>query len=337
MENIADLKQFLSVPRYLTIISHRNPDGDAIGSSLGLYHFLNKFGHTVRVILPSEYPANFSWMPDAEKITIYDIEKDVTKDKLEMSDAIFCLDFNALDRIDKVGEIVNFLDVPKILIDHHLDPEPFAEYQLSDTTASSTCELVYRFICDLGEKEALDKTIASCLYTGIVTDTGSFRFSTSPRLFRVVADLVELGVDDFAIQDKIFNSMSEKQLYLLGHCLANRMEILSEYNAGIIVLTKGDYENFDIQRGDTEGIVNYLLMVKGIKMAAFISEQPTIVKISLRSKGDFSVQKIARKYFSGGGHKNASGGFTFKSLSWMVRKLKEVLPNYKDELNSIEI
>ena len=337
MENIAELKEFLKVPRYLTILSHRNPDGDAIGSSLGLYHFLNKFGHTVRVILPSEYPPNFGWMPDAEKITIYDIESDVAKDQLEMSDAIFCLDFNALDRIDKVGEIVNFLEVPKVLIDHHLDPEPFAEYQLSDTTASSTCELVYRFICDLDEKEALDEPIASCLYTGIVTDTGSFRFGTSSRLFKVVADLVELGVDDYSIQDKIFNSLTAKQLHLLGHCLARRMEILPEFNTGIIVLTKQDYEDFDIQRGDTEGIVNYLLMVRNVKMAAFITEQPTIVKISLRSKGDFSVQEIARKYFKGGGHKNASGGFSFKPLNWMVHKLKSVLPEYKDKLNAVEV
>lgn len=332
MENITELKEFLSVPRYISIISHRNPDGDAIGSSLGLYHFLNKFGHTVRVMFPSEYPAGFEWMEHSEKILIYDIEPEDVKDTLERSDIVFCLDFNALDRIDKSGEIIHALNVPKVLIDHHLDPEPFAEYQLSDTTASSTCELVYRFICDYGEKDKLDKTIASCIYTGIVTDTGSFRFSTSPRLFRVVADLVELGVDDYTIQIKIFNTLTEKQLRLLGHCLARRMEILPEYQAGIIVLNKKDYENYDIKRGDTEGIVNYLLMLKNVKVAAFITEQPTIVKISLRSKGDFSVQEIASKYFNGGGHKNASGGYSFKSLGWMIHRFKEVLPQYKEQL-----
>ncbi len=332
MENIAELKKFLSTPRYISIISHRNPDGDAIGSSLGLYHFLNKFGHSVRVMFPSEYPSGFEWMPDAQKILIYDIEPEDVKATLERSDAVFCLDFNALDRVDKSGEIIHGLDTVKVLIDHHIDPEPFADYQLSDTTASSTCELIYRFICQYEEKELLDEPIASCLYTGIVTDTGSFRFSTSPRLFKVVADLIELGVDDYTIQDKIFNTLSEKQLRLLGHCLARRMEILPEFQAGIITLNKRDYENYDIQRGDTEGIVNYLLKIKNVKVAAFITEQPTIVKISLRSKGDFSVQEIASKHFKGGGHRNASGGYSFKSLGWVVNRLKEVLPEYKEQL-----
>ena len=337
MENIQQLKEYLSHPRFITIISHRNPDGDAIGSSLGLYHFLNKFGHTVRVILPSEYPANFAWMEDAEKITIFDIEQDPARELVDKSDVIFCLDFNALDRIDKLGETVNYSKAQKVLIDHHLDPEPFADYVLSDTTASSTCELVYRFICQLDEKSQMDKTISECLYTGIVTDTGSFKFSTSPKLFRTVADLIEFGADDYVVQDRIFNCMTEKQLRILGHCLYNQMEILPEFNAGIIVLTKKDYEEFDIQRGDTEGIVNYILSMKGMKMAAFISEQPTIVKISLRSKGDFSVQEIASKYFKGGGHKNASGGFSFKSLHWVVNRLKSVLPEYKDKLNALEV
>jgi phosphoesterase RecJ-like protein len=333
MENINTLKEFLSIPRYVVITSHRNPDGDAIGSSLGLYHFLNKFGHTCRVIFPSEFPDNFSWMPHSDNIIIYDNEPEVAKDVVERADIVYCLDFNALDRIDKLGEMIAELRVPKVLIDHHLDPEPFADYELSDTTASSTSELVFTYIELSNQMKELDVDIASCLYTGIITDTGSFKYSTSPRLFRVVAALVELGVDDYEIQDKVYNSFTEKQLRLLGHCLSHRMEILPEYSAGIIVLTKADYERFDIKRGDTEGIVNYLLMMRKIKIAAFITEQPTIVKISLRSKGDFSVQEIASKYFNGGGHKNASGGYAFKSLGWMVRQFKKALPEYKEALS----
>lgn len=333
MENIEQLLEFLAVPRYIVITSHRNPDGDAIGSSLGLYHFLNKFGHTVRVIFPSEYPVDFSWMPHADNIIIYDNDPDVAQDTVKRADIIYCLDFNALDRIDKLGEDVADQNVPKVLIDHHLDPDPFSDYELSDITASSTSELVYFYMKYSKELKALDKDIASCLYTGIITDTGSFKYSTSPRLFNVVSHLLETGVDDYEIQDKIHNSYSEKQIRLLGHCLSHRMEILPEYSAGIIVLTKADYERFDIQRGDTEGIVNYLLMIRKVKIAAFITEQPTIVKISLRSKGDFSVQEIASKYFNGGGHKNASGGYAFKSLGWMVRQFKKVLPEYKEALS----
>ena len=171
--------------------------------------------------------------------------------------------------------------------------------------------------------------------TGILTDTGSFKYSTSPKLFRIVADLLERGVDDYALQDVIFNSLTEKQLRLLGHVLDNRMEILHEYKTGIFTLTKRDYENFDIQRGDTEGIVNYLLMLKNVKVAVFIHEQPTIVKISMRSKGDFSVQEICRKHFRGGGHKNASGGASYSSLNATVNKFKKLLPSYKEQLDAL--
>ena len=332
MENIKELKALLSYPRDIVITTHRNPDGDAIGSSLGAYHFLNKLGHTVHIVSPSEYPDVFSWMKDIEKIVIFDIDPERAQTVIERSDIIFCLDFNALDRIDKVGELIEKAKGAKVMIDHHLYPEPFPDFMLSDTTASSTCELVFDLITGLGWKEHMDHLIGECLFTGILTDTGSFKYSTSAKLFRIVAELIEFGVDDYRLQDLIFNSMKEKHLRLLGHCLHNRMEILEEYQTGIITLTKEDYSNFDIQRGDTEGIVNFLLKIKNVKMAAFITEQPTIVKISLRSKGDFSVQEIAKRHFKGGGHKNASGGYSFQSLSATVRRFKSVLPYYKDKL-----
>lgn len=331
MENLQELKKFLNVPKYIVITSHRNPDGDAIGSSLALYHFLNNFGHTVRVVFPSEYPDFVSWMPDAEKIIIYDIDPEETADIVNRADIVFCLDFNSLDRIDKLGELVAPLNVPKVLIDHHLDPDYFADYMLWRVSASSTCELVYDFIDLYGEMNLLDNNIGKCLYTGILTDTGSFKYNTSPALFKKVGEILEKGaVDDVIIQDLVFNSLHEKNLRLLGHCLKNRMEILPEFKAGLITLTRKDYEYFDIQRGDTEGIVNFLLKIKGIKVAAFITEQPTIVKISLRSKGDISVEEIARKHFKGGGHKNAAGGASYQSLRGTVLKLKEILPLYKE-------
>lgn len=334
MEFAEDLKKLLSYPKDIAITTHRNPDGDAIGSSLGLYHYLNMLGHTVRIVVPSEYPDFMVWMPDIEKIIIYDIEPEDAERILKKADVIFCLDFNSLDRIDKVGDIFADLKMTKILIDHHLYPELFADYTISNTAASSTCEMIFDFIEGLGDKSMINKHIGDSLFTGILTDTGSFKYATSAKLFRIVAQLLEVGVDDYLLQDLIFNSMTEKQLRLLGHCLHNRMEILEEYRTGIITLTKEDYTNFDIKRGDTEGIVNYLLKMKKIVVAAFITEQPTIVKISLRSKGDFSVQEIARRHFKGGGHKNAAGGASFKGLRSTVKRFKELLPLYVDQLNS---
>ncbi len=335
MERINELKNLLATPKNITITTHRNPDGDAIGSSLALYHFLKRNFHSVTVISPSDYPDFLAWMPDVQDIIIFDDDPEYLKDHFDKQDMVFCLDFNALDRIDKLGELFADKDnIIKVMIDHHLYPESFPDFILSDTTASSTCELIFQFISMLGLEKEIDVTIGECILTGILTDTGSFKYSTSPKLFKIVAQLLEIGVDDYKLQDLIFNSLKEKNLRLLGHCLNRRMEILPEYKTGIFVLTKDDYAHFDIKRGDTEGIVNYLLKIRDIKVAAFIMEQPNIVKISLRSKGDFSVQEIAQKYFRGGGHKNASGGASFIGLKPTIRKFKEILPKYAEQLKA---
>lgn len=334
MENIIEVKALLAYPKSIVITTHRNPDGDAIGSTLAMYFYLTQMRHTVHMIIPSEYPEFLEWMPGVQEIIIYDLHQERSKEIMEKADIVICLDFNGLDRIDKLGEIVNNLTCQKIMIDHHLDPEPFVDYVFSDITASSTCEMIYDFILAMGHKHYIDVIIGESIMTGILTDTGSFRYSTSPKLYRIVAELLELGVDDYKLQDLIFNSYNEKQLRLLGHCLANRMEILEEYQTGIITLTKEDYAKFNISRGDTEGIVNYLLKMRNIKMAAFITEQPTIVKLSLRSKGDFSVQAIAQHHFKGGGHKNASGGSSYQNLEATVKKFKALLPQYNQALSA---
>ena len=335
MERIGELKSLLSTPKDVVIVSHRNPDGDAVGSSLALYHFLQHLGHAQKIVFPSEYPDFLSWMPSVNQIISFDEQQEEAKSVIAGASLIFCLDFNGLDRIDRVGELIIGNPAPKVLIDHHLDPEPFADFVLSDTRASSTAELIYDFIHLLNWRQYLDENVGSCIYTGIVTDTGSFKFGTSAKLFRVVADLVELGVKDQVLQDLIANNLSEKHLRLLGYCLFHRMEILEEYRTGIITLAKEDYARFDIQRGDTEGIVNYLLRMPKVVLAVFISEQPTVVKISLRSKGEFSVQEIAVQHFKGGGHRNASGGASFIGLRPTVRKFKELLPEYKTKLDAV--
>ena len=326
------LRDLLATPMDIVITSHRNPDGDAIGSSLAMKYFLEKSFHTVHVMVPSEFPDFLDELPGSQEVLIYDSDPDTCSEYLNKADCYFCLDFNGLDRIDRMGEIIAARNKPTVLVDHHLFPDPFADIEFSDTTASSTCELVYDVINGLGLRDQIDVPTGEALFTGILTDTGSFKYSTSPKLFRIVADLVSLGVDDYKLQDRIFNSMEEKNLRLLGHCLAHRMEILPELRTGIIWLNRADYEHFDIKRGDTEGIVNYLLKMKQIKVAAFIHEQPTITKISLRSKGDFSVQQIAKKHFRGGGHKNASGGASFIGLGPTINKFKEVMAEYREEV-----
>lgn len=334
MQDLEELKALLSIPKDIVITTHRNPDGDAVGASLAMYHYLNKLGHTVRVIAPSEYPEFLAWMPGASEIMIFDVHTETCTEWLQRADIIFALDYNDLERVDKMGEVIAPIECIKVMIDHHLFPEPFADYVLSETSASSTCELVYDFLGLMKHQHMIDRHIADSIFTGILTDTGSFKYSTSPKLFRIVAELIERGVDDVRLQDLIFNSMDEKHLRLLGHCLYNRMEILEEYHTGIITLTKEDYEKYSISRGDTEGIVNFLLKLKNVKMAAFIHEQPTITKLSLRSKGDFSVQEICKQHFKGGGHKNASGGYSYAGLNATVKKFKSLLPQYKDQLAS---
>ena len=332
MENINELKSLLAIPKDIVITTHRNPDGDAIGSALGLLHYLEQLGHTVKIAVPSEFPHFLNWMPGTKDVLIYDLTQEDVKRVLEKPDIVFCLDFNSLERIDRMGELISELKCPKVLIDHHLYPEPFSDFELHDETASSTSELVYDFVVLLGDKQLINHKMADCLFTGILTDTGSFKYATSPKLFRLVAELLELGVDDNRIQNLVFNSLEEKHLRLLGHVLNDRMEVLDEYRTAIITLSKEDYDKFQISRGDTEGLVNYLLQMSNVVMAIFIHEQPTITKISLRSKGNFSVQEIAKKHFRGGGHKNASGGYSYIGLRPTVKKFKSILPEYKDLL-----
>jgi len=327
-KDIIELQSYLSVPKNITLIAHRNPDGDALGSALGLRLFLEKKGHVVKIVMPSESPNIFNYLPHFYDVIVFDLKHDEARAALSSADCIFCLDFNGLDRVDKLGEEIQFSNAKKVLIDHHLDPEPFADHMFSDTEASSTCELVHTFIEDLGDSRLIDEQIGNCLFTGIITDTGSFKYNTRPNTYNVAAKLKLAGVDDYALQDRIHNSLKPKNLRLLGHCLANRMEILEEYGAALIYLTKEDYSTFDIQRGDTEGIVNYMLMMKTVSVAAFITEQPSIVKISLRSKNDISVQEIAAKHFNGGGHKNASGGALYASLEDVIAKFKRVIPHF---------
>ncbi len=326
---IEQIREWLKQPRDIVILSHRNPDGDALGSCLAMRSFLEQMGQSVKVCLPSEYPVNFEWMAGAKDILIYDINPEECKQVIERSNLVICCDFNSLDRIDKIGELIQLhSDAPVFLIDHHMDPEPFADEVFSDPLASSTCELVVELIGMMGEEDRMNRDVAEACYTGLITDTGRFKYALSPKVFEVAAKLLRAGVRDKMIVDKIFNCNTEKQLRLLGFALYERLEVLEDYDTAIISLTKEDYKRFSISRGDTEGIVNYMLTMPHIQLAAFITEQPTITKYSLRSKGDLSVQEMAREHFNGGGHKNASGGAVRKPLQKAIDDFKKVLPKY---------
>ena len=328
-EDVKKIEAELQQPKDVVLLSHRNPDGDAIGSSLAIRFFLESKGHFVKALLPSEYPENFGWLKGVEDFLIYDIEPDTCLKAIRDADLIIGLDFNALDRIDKMGIAVEEnTRAFKMLMDHHIDPEPFADYYYCDDQASSTCELVYQFIAELGEEDAIKGSMAEAIYTGIITDTGSFHHATNADLFQIVGKMKGRGLDDTTLQNNIFNNQTEKQMRLLGYCLNKRMTIDGEKGIGLIYLTRKDYEHFNIGRGDTEGIINYLLKVNVVKMAALITAQPRIVKFSLRSKGDISVQALARDHFNGGGHFNASGGYMHSSLGMAINKFWEAAPDY---------
>jgi bifunctional oligoribonuclease and PAP phosphatase NrnA len=328
-ELIQNIKTKLSSPQEIVILSHRNPDGDAVGSSVGLKRFLDRMSHIVTIIYPSEYPPIFENLFEGlSKPMIYDLDQNSAIEKIKKATVIFCLDFNALDRIDKMGEEVNFSKATKIMIDHHLDPEPFCDFVISDTKASSTSELVYLFIKEFKQMNLFHPMIGEAIYTGIVTDTGSFKYGTRAETYLIAGELKSFGVDDYRLQNNIFNQLEVKYLKLLGHCLANRMVIIPEYESAYIYLTKEDYSEYSIGRGDTEGIVNYLLMLKSVKLAALITEQPSIVKVSLRSKDDINVQQMCASHFNGGGHKNASGGSAYAKLDDVINRFVKVLPNY---------
>ena len=320
------LHHLIRQPSRVVIVTHKNPDGDALGSTLALAAVLNRLLHNVTVVLPNEFPPVFNFLPGIDKVIIGEMKPEEAVSAFEKADIIFCLDFNSLDRIDRFGLDVMASRGLKILIDHHIDPEPFADHIISKPGASSTSELLYDFLVELDLGKYIDVHVAEALYTGILMDTGSFRYGTNPRVFEISGALKRIGMDDYMLQIRLFNSMTEKQLKLLGHCLANRMELMSEYQAGIIWLDKEDYKNWSIGRGDTEGIVNYVLMVRNMKMAVFVSEQQNVTKLSFRSKGNINVQEICHQYFNGGGHRNAAGGQMKASMEETLAKVKEIIP-----------
>ena len=330
-QDIQAIQLLLSTPKKISIIPHRSPDGDAMGSSLGLYHFLLKNNHYPVVISPNEFPEFLAWMPGSETVKIFEKDKKNSTKILEEAEIIFTLDFNALHRVGEMEKVLNTLKVPFIMIDHHQSPDDYATYTYSDTAFGSTSEMLYNFISVLGKKSDIDKTIGTCIYTGILTDSGSFRFpKTTGTTHRIIADLIDLGVENTEIPTLLYDNSSYGRLQLLGRALQN-MKILADHKTAYTTLTQEELDHFNHIKGDTEGIVNYGLTIKGILFTAIFIENADekIIKISFRSQGDFDVNQFAREHFNGGGHRNAAGGKSEASMEETVTKFEDLVNNLK--------
>jgi phosphoesterase RecJ-like protein len=339
-EEIEQLKQLIASPKKIAIVSHRNPDGDAYGSSLALYHFLKKLDHTVTVISPNSCPPFLHWMPSQEEIVIFEKNIDAATKILNEAEIVFTLDFNAFHRAgEKTLSVLEKISPIFVMIDHHQSPDDYATYMYSDTAKSSTCEMIYDFFEMLGELDKIDVAIATCIYTGIMTDTGSFRFPvTTSRTHKITAHLLDLGADNAMIYSKIMDNNSLSRMKLLSKSLQN-LTVIADYRTAYITLSQEELNQFNFEKGDTEGFVNYALSIKGIIFAAIFIEDKMqrIIKMSLRSKGTFSVNEFARNHFNGGGHTNAAGGKSNRTLQQTVDKFLNIITQYKtDLLNSYE-
>ena len=326
-KDILAIQELLATPKRIAIIPHRSPDGDAMGSTLGLYHFLLKLNQHPVVIAPNDFPFFLDWLPASETVLVYENDRVNCTKILQEAELVFTLDFNALHRTGELEQVLNKLMAPMIMIDHHQLPDSYATFTYSDTSFGSTCEMVYNFISFLGKKSLIDKTIATCLYTGILTDSGGFRFpKTTGTTHRIVAEFIDLGVENTEIPNLLFDNNSYDRLQLLGRALQN-MKVLFDKKTSYISLSQKELDEFNYIKGDTEGIVNYGLTIKGIVFAAIFIEHrdENIIKISFRSQGNFDVNQFAREHFSGGGHINAAGGKSYESLENTIKRFEKIV------------
>jgi bifunctional oligoribonuclease and PAP phosphatase NrnA len=327
MQPIQDLYPLLSTPRTVVITMHQKPDADAMGSALGLYHFLRQLGHQVTVISPTNWARWLNWMPGCDTVVDFEMYRDKAEGLLAKAEWLFCLDFNVLLRTKNMAPKIRAISNTRILIDHHQQPEieSFA-YGVSNTTKSSTCEMIYDFIMESGHGALINKEIA-------IADTGSFRFpAASAHVHAMASDLKGRGLNHTQIHENIYDNFLENRLRLIGHVLLHRMEIYYEYNTALIAISKKDLLRYEVKTGDTDGLVNYPLSIQGIKLAALVIDRDEERKWSFRSKGDFDVNTFARKYFEGGGHFNAAGGRSSASLDQTVQDFMEAMKKSAVEL-----
>jgi phosphoesterase RecJ-like protein len=335
MKSLNNFIPQLESPKNIAITHHYNADADALGSTLGLRFFLEKLGHKVTLISPNENPSYLSWLPGTEDIIVYETTPEKVESILTESDVLFCLDFNIFHRTKNLANSLENFSGTKILIDHHLQPDEASfDFGNSVPEKSSTAEMIFDFINLCKKADLIDQKMASCLYIGAVADTGGFKYaSTAPSTLEMAAELMRTGINISRIQERTFNTRTEGDLRLLGYILKDNMQLFPEHNAALITITPSIYKKYNIQSGGTEGLVNYPLSIGNIIFSTFIVERDGEVKMSLRSQGTLDVSNIARTYFNGGGHKNASGGKSNQSLDETIKTFKDVLDKHKKEIN----
>ena len=333
--NVDHVEKWFERADKIVIVSHVSPDGDAIGSSLGLWHFLNSQDKTVHVIVPNAFPDFLKWMPGAKEIIQYNRYKEFADKLIMEADVICCLDFNVLSRIDEMEEIVRVSPGRKMMVDHHLYPGDFARIVISHPQISSTSELVFRLICQLGNFSDITKEAAECIYTGMMTDTGGFTYNSNDReIYLIIGELLSKGIDKDEIYRNVFNTHSEGRLRLMGYVLYEKMQVFPLFNSALITLSREEQQKFQYKKGDTEGFVNMPLSMKDICFSVFLREdtEKDMIKVSLRSVGTFPCNKVAADFFNGGGHLNASGGEFYGPMEEAVALFKQALVKYEDLL-----
>ncbi len=335
-EQISAFENILSDKQRILISMHRNPDGDALGSSLALAHYLKSKGKDVDVIPPNNFPSFLNWMPGAENLIHWEQNTNQAKKALGEADLVICLDFNDIKRLGQMSEAVAEAKKPLVVIDHHRDPKDFADLMISDPESCATAQMVFQLIEGLGDRDQIDSKIAASIYAGIMTDTGSFKFSsTTAETHRIAMHLLETGIEHWTIHEKIMDQNSEMRMKLMGYALNDSLEHLSDFHTAIISLSQEELKRFDFKKGDTEGFVNLALSIKGTVIAAlFVESEEGYVKMSFRSKGVFPVNELASEHFNGGGHINAAGGRSDVSLKETIEQFKRLLPNYSNLINA---
>ncbi|MBR5334873.1 MAG: bifunctional oligoribonuclease/PAP phosphatase NrnA [Bacteroidaceae bacterium] len=333
-EKIDAIREIIAKGDNFAVLVHTNPDGDAIGSSTALAHYLRKMGKVANVIVPNAFPDFLMWLPSASEIAVYDSDKERCDALLKDADAIFCLDFNSLSRIDAMADVVASLDARRVLIDHHLNPDDCFDVKVSETKACSTAELVYRVVEMLGPAEALDVAFAEAVYTGMMTDTGNFAYASNRKdIYQIIANLMQTGIDKDIIYRRVFYNYSVNRMKLLGFAMYDKLKVYPSSNAALLTLTYKEMRRFCVAKGDTEGLVNMPLQIKGVRFSCMMREElPGKINVSLRSVDDFPCNKVAAEFFGGGGHLNASGGEVYGTMEYAVERFKAVLAKYKEEL-----
>jgi len=332
IRSVYRLKRELSAPRRIVITTHQGPDGDAMGASLALYHFLKKTGHDVHVISPNDYPEFLHWLPANDTVVNFMRQKPLAEELIENAQYVFHMDYNQLSRSADMTRFLYRCQAARVLIDHHPDPQLSSKFIFSETEVSSTCELLFS-ILKLWDASLIDRTIATCLFTGVMTDTGSFSYrSAGTTAFSTAAQLMGYGIDRAEIYDKVYDNYSANRMRLMGFCLNEKMEIFPQYGAALISLNLEEQARYGFVIGDSEGFVNLPMSISGIRFSAFFLEKEDKIKMSFRSKGDFSVNDFSKKHFGGGGHLNAAGGDSRMPMDALMQQFRELLPLYEKEL-----